>query len=113
MSNNYNSSLIGGGNSLNIIRVPSVNEAKNIILNSDLNGSTTPSDVNTWHWIQNYYWWNQNNLDKQSHTTGMRFSSSHVEFIDIYTLKDLTYKDYQINNTRMIYLLRPIIEYRE
>ena len=76
-----------------------------------MNGSTTPWDVNTWHWIQNYYWWNQNNLDKQAHITGMRFIMA-IEFLDTYDLKDLTYKDYP-NGTRLIYLLRPIIEYRE
>ena len=50
-----------GGNSLNLIRIPSLNEVSNIMVSSDLNGNITPWDVNVWHWIYNYYFWCQNN----------------------------------------------------
>lgn len=52
---------MGESNSLNLIRIPSVNEVKNIIVSSDLNGNIIPKDVNVWHWIYNYYFWCQNN----------------------------------------------------
>ena len=41
MSNNNIKSDMGG-NPLNIIRIPSLDEMKNIITKSDLNGSITP-----------------------------------------------------------------------
>ena len=66
MSNINIKSDMGGGNSLNIIRVPSVNEAKNIILSSDLNGSITPSDTKVW-WQVNPFglMWTQNNINTE------------------------------------------------
>lgn len=49
MSNINIKSDMGGGNSLNLIRIPSSNEVKNIF-SSDLNGSITPGNSNTWQY---------------------------------------------------------------
>lgn len=98
---------MGGGNSLNIIRLPSVNEVKNIIFTTDLNGSITPWDVNVWHWITNYLWWSQNNENDTAYATGSQISNP------------IAYKNPFLKNTTynqawsMIYVFGPIIEYKE
>lgn len=50
MSNINIKSDMGGGNPLNIIRIPSINEGRNIIVSSDLNGSITPGNSYTWQY---------------------------------------------------------------
>ena len=66
---------MGGGNSLNIIRVPSVNEAKNIILSSDLNGSITPGNSNTWQYDIYEVMMYQNNTNGLAYMTKSSMSS--------------------------------------
>ena len=61
MSNNNIKSDMGGGNSLNLIRIPSLDEMKNIIFSSDLNGNITPSSSSVWNWSNYLYRQSQNN----------------------------------------------------
>lgn len=51
----------GGGNSLNIIRVPSINEFLYILYNNTLNGNIVAGNENTWHKVQTFYNWSQVN----------------------------------------------------
>ena len=62
---------MGGGNYFNIIRVASMNEVKNIIFSSDLNGSITPSDGNTWQCNKStFVMWSQNNVNAVAYVIG-------------------------------------------
>ena len=71
MSNINIKSDMGGGNPLNIIRIPSLNEIKNIIFKSDLNGSITPGNSNTWKIYMNYMMWSQNNKNDIAYAAEM------------------------------------------
>lgn len=66
-SNNYSSSLNGGGNSLNLIRIPSLNEVSDIIVSSDLNGSITPNYDYTWQFDKNKLMWSQNDVNETAY----------------------------------------------
>lgn len=72
MSNNNIKSDMGGGNPLNLIRVPSLNEVKNIIFSSDLNGSITIKNINTWQFNNiRTPWWIQNNDNKFAYASSL------------------------------------------
>ena len=101
MSNINIKSDMGGGNSLNIIRIPSVNEAKNIILNSDLNGSITPGNSNTWQYDRYYVMLYQNNKNENAFVTknGAMAAFYDKSYISIFGEGSITFN--------------PVIEYRE
>lgn len=97
---------MGGGNSLNIIRVPSVNEAKNIIFNSDLNGNITSGSNLVWNYnlVSNFSWL-QNNNTIMAHATGVNYQGIIVHDRSLNKENDIYRGD--------PYNFRPIIEYRE
>ena len=49
------SSVVGGGNPLNLINIISRNMFDKIIKRSDLNGNIAPYDVNVWHVTSSNY----------------------------------------------------------
>ena len=74
-NNNYNTPLnVGGGNPLNIIRIPSSNEVSTIF-SSDLNGSITPGNSNTWQYDIYEVMMYQNNTNGLAYMTKSSMSS--------------------------------------
>lgn len=93
---------MGGGNSLNLIRVPSVNEV-NTIFSSNLNGSITPGNSNTWQYDRNIFMMYQNNVNGLAYMTMPPSMSSFYDKSAIY-----------INISRYYSTsFNPVIEYRE
>ena len=108
MNNTGITSLNGGGNSLNIIRVPSVNEARKIIFKSDLNGNITPGSNLVWNKaLSNLRTWSQNNDVGNAYLV-----DEHAESNE-HNNKAATYHRHPNNSTTYIHTFRPIIEYRE
>ena len=106
--NIHNNSLnVGGGNNNVIIRIPFLNEFRNIIFKSDLNGSITPGSNLVWNKALSYRnTWSQNNHVEKAYLV------DESKEINDRNNKAATY--YQPNNsTTYIYTFRPIIEYRE
>ena len=102
--NNYISFLnVGGGNNLNLIRIPSLDEMKNIITKSDLNGNITPWDVNVWHFATSHYNWLQNNS-----TT----LATILEITPLYLHDSISAKNTTVINGSLV-VFKPIIEFRE
>ena len=100
-------SMGGGGNNLNLIRVPSLNEVENIIFTTDLNGTISPSDTNVWHWIVNYHRWSQNNVNGNSYVTGLQSGQGGI-------YKGLCLKNGLYDSAwGQIFVFSPIIEYNE
>ena len=107
MSSNYSSSSLnrGGGNSLNLIRIPSINEVKNIIVSSDLNGTITPGNMNTWQIYDTWTtWWTQNNSNDFVYLRALNVS--HTELVN----KNETWEGNYWNKP---ICFRPVIEYKE
>lgn len=105
MSNINIKSDMGGGNPLNIIRVPSMNEVKNISIGSDLNGSITPSDTKVWQVNPSDLMWTQNNINTEAYVLGLETHeySTDKSAISIYIIGSGDYPIY----------FSPVIEYRE
>lgn len=99
--------ILGGGNNLNIIRLPSLNEVKNII-SSDLNGSIKPYDNNVWYWDRNLYW-AQNNEKNNAYVSSVDLTQPDPVIKQNLFTKDLTYYP----NWQKVFEFIPIIEYRE
>ena len=98
-----------GGNSLNIIRIPSLNEVKTIIISSDLNGSINIKDINTWQFIKNYNMWSQNDTKGSAYII-------RTQAIETLYDKSITHYTVVIENRYMIELSThfcPVIEFRE
>ena len=77
MNSNYSYSLnVGGGNSLNIIRVPSINKFLYILYDDTLNDSIVAGNEDTWHKVRTYYNWSQVNRQNRACLYGV--SSSGV-----------------------------------
>ena len=74
MSNINIKSDMGGGNPLNIIRIPSLNEMKNIIFSSDLNGKIAPSSHSVWNWSDYLYRQSQYNSADYSYSLEITIS---------------------------------------
>ena len=100
---NTYSSLNGGGNNY-LIRTPSLNEHKNILYNSDLNGSITIGNDSTWNKRSIYCWDQDNKTD-----TGYMIEENNG--YDSYENKNSYYYNY--NSIRHGYGYRPVIEYRD
>lgn len=91
---------MGGGNSLNLIRVPSLDEMRNIIFSSDLNGKITPSSHNVWNW--EFYLYRQS----QYNTTDCSYSLE----ITISVTQRWFYKNETTRGIHTISTFSPIIE---
>lgn len=63
MNSNYSSSLIGGGNSLNIIRISSLIPLVDITTTSSLNGNINPRDTKCWNFTSYYVMLQNNTVD--------------------------------------------------
>ena len=104
--NNYNSFLnVGGGNSLNIIRVASINEFLYILYDATLNGNIVAGNEDTWHKVRTYYNWSQVNKQDTACVYGVG------TYGDIYRNQyhgksRTTQSDYAL-------VFRPIIEFKE
>lgn len=98
---------MGGGNNNVIIRIPFLNEFRNIIFKSDLNGSITPGSNLVWNKeLSKFHTWSQNNYVEKAYSVNERAESNDR------SNKAVTY--YRPNNSTIyIYTFRPIIEYRE
>ena len=96
---------MGGGNNNVIIRIPFLNEFKNIIFKSDLNGSITPGSSLVWNKVSYDPYvlltWSQNNYVENAYSVD-EYAESNT-----HNNKDYTYEYYNR------YAFRPIIEYRE
>ena len=83
---------MGGGNNNVIIRIPFLNEFRNIIFKSDLNGSITPGSNLVWNKaLSNLRTWSQNN-DKG-------YASLAYEFGEIYDHDNKAVTYYSPNNS--------------
>ena len=79
-----------------------MNEFRNIIFKSDLNGSITPGSNFVWNKeLFNLYTWSQNNYVENAYSVD-EYAESNT-----HNNKDYTYEYYNR------YTFRPIIEYRE
>lgn len=92
---------MGGGNNY-LIRTPSLNEHKNILYNSDLNGSITIGNDSTWN-KRSIYCWNQNNKTYTSYII------REDDRADRYDNKNAT----SVYGYSIVYGYRPVIEYRD
>ena len=100
-----------GGNNNVIIRIPFLNEFRNIIFKSDLNGSITPGSNLVWnrvpYEIYNWCTWSQNNYVENAYLVDeLAASESHNQNNKAKTSYFNSYNYYT-------YAFRPIIEYRE
>lgn len=77
---------MGGGNPLNIIRIPSSNEV-NTIFSSDLNGSIAICNSDTWQYDRNKFTMYQNNKNGLAYMT---MSPDMLSFYDKSTIYILT-----------------------
>ena len=68
---------MGGGNNNVIIRIPFLNEFRNIIFKSDLNGSITPGSNFVWNKVLSDIWtWSQNNYVENAYLVDERAGSN-------------------------------------
>ena len=93
---------MGGGNSLNIIRVYSYNEHKKFILKDTLNGTIVAGSDRVWNLSSNVYIQLQNNDTNYSISVfsngenTRRYEKIHIEYNTIYPVS-----------------FRPVFEYKE
>lgn len=97
---------MGGGNSLNIIRVPSINKFLYILYNDTLNDSIVAGNENTWHKVWAYYNWSQVNRQNTACLYGV--SSNGVIYYESYYNKSELTSSHQDD-----FVFRPIIEFKE
>lgn len=105
MNNTNISSLNGGGNSLNIIRVPSINEFLYILYDDTLNDSIVAGNENTWHKVRTYYNWSQVNRQDTACVYGVGIGG------DIYSNSYYDKSRTTYSNCGLVF--RPIIEFKE
>ena len=96
---------MGGGNSLNIIRVPSINEFLYILYDATLNGNIVAGNEDTWHKVRRYYNWSQVNRQNTACVYGVG------SFGDIYS--NNYYDKYRTTYSDDVLVFRPIIEFKE
>ena len=102
MSNINIKSDMGGGNSLNLIRIPSLNEV-NTIFSSDLNGSITPGNSNTWQYDYKVMMY-------QNNTNGLAYMNMIKNWIEhSFYDKSTTFIEFRDCTTSF----HPVIEFRE
>lgn len=95
---------MGGGNSPNLIKIPSLNEVENIIVNSDLNGSITPGNLNTWQFDEWHPWWTQNNSNEYATMKALKINGTNI-------YKNRDYQDDYIGYIPLYFY--PVIEFKE
>lgn len=95
----------GGGNSLNIIRVPSINKFLYILHNDTLNGSIVAGNDDTWHKVRTYYNWSQVNRQNTACVYGVGYHG------DIYSNE--YYDKSQSVPSGDTLAFRPVIEFKE
>ena len=119
MSNNNIKSDMGGGNSLNIIRIGGVYEQFNIVLCSDLNGCISNLLVENDHYSSTWHsdYPNNKNRDITQTNIDSRYyclMSSHKSDTDYdLSTRNHFYQKNIFDNHYGICQLRPIIEFRE
>ena len=101
---NIYSSLNGGGGNNYLIRTPSLNEHKNILYNSDLNGSITIGNDSTWNKVS-IFCWNQDN------TIDAGYTKREDNRFNAYENKNEYY--WYTSSSTKVYGYRPVIEYRD
>ena len=120
MNSNYSSSLIGGGNSLNIIRIPSKEQWVNIV-ESDMNGTVDISNIADRIYRWNYfgidnqlrdYTNTQNNVNDTSYPSVNFAYAGFGELVFLYASKNHLIGFINPNDGRFYYIgsFRPIIE---
>lgn len=110
MSNNYISSLNGGGgNSLNLIRVPSINEFLYILYDATLNGNIVAGNEDTWNKVRTYYNWSQVNRQNTANLYGV--GSGGTIYHGLYYNKSEPM--HSEGGYLDICVFRPIIEFKE
>ena len=95
---------MGGGNSLNIIRVSSINKILYILYDDTLNGSIVAGNEDTWHKVWTYYNWSQVNRQNTACAYGVGISGNI--YYNLYYDKSIT-----TYNDGLVF--RPIIEFKE
>ena len=95
---------MGGGNSLNIIRVPSINQLLYILYDATLNGNIVAGNEDTWNKVRTYYNWSQVNRQNTACVYGIGFKG--VIYSDLYYDKS-----YNPHNDACVF--RPVIEFKE
>ena len=105
MSNINIKSDMGGGNSLNIIREPSINEFLYILTDNTLNDNIVAGNEDTWHKVWTYYNWSQVNRQNTACVYGVG-GSGIIYSNEYYDKSRTTY-----SNDRLVF--RPIIEFKE
>ena len=96
---------MGGGNNLNIIRMLSLNEVKIFIISSDLNGTITPSNLNTWQFNSSFPWWAQNNYNDLAYYRQLKTNLVYGAY------KNSSYQSVLVGNNYISF--HPVIEYKE
>ena len=92
-----------GGNSLNIIRVPSINEFLYILHDGTLNDNIVAGNEDTWHKVKGFYNWSQVNTQYKACVYGVGVEIYYDEY----------YKKYETINSGDKLVFRPIIEFKE
>lgn len=99
---------MGGGNSLNIIRVPSIKKFLYILYNDTLNGNIVAGNEDTWHKVWTYYNLSQVNKLNTACVYGIGFKGAI--YSDLYYDKSQTVLP---DGGREACVFRPIIEFKE
>lgn len=98
----------GGGNSLNIIRVPSINEFLYILYDDTLNGNIVAGNEDTWNKVRTYYNWSQVNRQNTACVYGVG------TYGDIYSNRYYDKSEpIHLGSFKDICVFRPIIEFKE
>ena len=97
---------MGGGNSLNLIRVPSINEFLYILYDATLNGNIVAGNEDTWHKVWTYYNWSQ--VNRQN--TACVYGVGSTGIIYSYEYYDKS-KAVLSKGDKLVF--RPIIEFKE
>lgn len=95
----------GGGNSLNIIRVPSIKKFLYILYNDTLNDNIVAGNEDTWHKVRTYYNWSQVNSQNTACVYGVGALG------DIYSNNYYDKSQTVPNNDKCGF--RPVIEFKE